>query len=363
MARVTMKDVAREASTSSATVSKVLTQGPESSLITDECRRRVLAACEKLGYVRQHAARSLRTGRSFAIGGMMAMQLDPREPRALEVIQFHAPTMAGMLTAAHRRALQFVAIAGNDGATPLDTCMTYLRERRIDGLIVPGAYPLQRSELAELSRQGLPVVFAGWPTDETALARVQPDDCSAIPEALAHFRSLGHKRIAWLGPEDDDLIYASRRRESLESLLHDQGLAPLSYMPCPEPPKQKLTIDEHIRQLVDPLSSLLTELDPRPTAMLVYDEFWALALYAACARLNLKIPEDMSVITFDDIYAATALPALSVISLELFDVGAKALDVVADVAEKKRKLDADHPIDEYVATRLILRDSTTTAKT
>jgi len=362
MKRVTIKHVAKEAKTSPATVSKVLTDGPESNLITAACRARIYEACKKLGYVPQHAARSLRAGKSYAIGGMMGMQLDPYEPKALKEIQFHGPVLAGILTAAHQRGFQFVALAGNDHEKPYDIGLRYLQQQRIDGLIVPGSYDIERSELVQLSQQGWPVVFAGWPIDPSMPVRVQPDETGSISDALELLMHLGHRKIAWLGPIDDHtdsrVIHAFNRRMAFDQLMKEKHCESVCYMPHLEPSVESTPIDAYIQVLTEPVTALLEEISSPPTAMLVYNEFWALALYAACNKCGLRIPEDLSIIAFDDIYAATALPPMTVINLGLFEVGVQALELVADLAEKKQLVDICNPIDKRVATRLVIRNST-----
>jgi DNA-binding LacI/PurR family transcriptional regulator len=92
--------------------------------------------------------------------------------------------------------------------------------------------------------------------------------------------------------------------------------------------------------------------------MIVYEELWAFALYQACRFCGIRIPADLSVVAFDDIYAVTAYPAMTVISLELFDLGVRAMEIAADLSESGRAVTPADTVDEYIPTRLIVRKST-----
>jgi DNA-binding LacI/PurR family transcriptional regulator len=355
MAKVTMKDVARAAETSPATVSKVLNGRAEEEAISEACRRRVMAACRELGYVRQHAARSLRTGRSYALGGLLAMSGGCRDDGSLERMQFHAPLLAGMLGAANEQGLELIAVAEREGRGPLENGLHLLETGRIEGLIVPGLYARRPEVVRAMEESGRPIVLALWEC-ESRLPQVLVDDVSAIPEVLDHFHELGHRRIAWMGPAAEEDIYCGRRERVYRDWMKDRGL--LEAVLNPHPPTGPLTgaFGERVRSLVDPVHGLIQH-KPRPTALLCYNEAWAVAAYHAAQRLGLSVPEDLSVVGFDNIYGATALPPLSVVSLDLDRVGKRAVQILADVAAGKVRYDDLTGTIEQVPTSYVRRSS------
>jgi LacI family transcriptional regulator len=354
MQRVTIRDVSREARTGVATVSKVLNPGPESGRISEACRKRVLEACEKLGYLPSQAGRSLRTGRSYTIGGLVAMGRSGNAPTTAS-LRFYAPVVSGMLHAAFRRGLQFTAISGSDGHEPLDTGLNLLRQRHIDGLVVSGAFPADWSRLSALMRDGGPAVLAGWPVPEDVPVRVDIDAVTPIAEAIDLLIGLGHRDIAWLGPATKGNPYAVRRSSGFAAFMQARGLPPRMEKVTPEPSRPG-TIEQTIAALVPHLVPLLDQ-TTRPTAVIAYNEALGLALYEAARLRGLCIPHDLSVIAFDDIYAAAALPPMSVISIELFDVGARAVELCADIIDGKRAPTENGRHVDYVPGRLVVRNS------
>jgi len=115
-------------------------------------------------------------------------------------------------------------------------------------------------------------------------------------------------------------------------------------------------MEDEIAVLVPPLLEWL-QCPHRPTAVIAYNETFALALYESARRNGLGIPDDLSVVAFDDIHAAAALPAMTVVSLELFGVGARALELCADMIDGKRSVPPDGRLVEHVRGRLAVRNS------
>ncbi len=357
MRRVSMKDVARHAGTSPATVSKVLNDGVESDRISKDCRRRVLAACRKLGYVRHRAARSLRTGRSFAIGGLLAMQvLDPGDARSQETLQFHAPLQAGMLSAASRCGLHLVAIPGGGSRSPAERALEQLREGCIDGLVVAGFnWPPAEPVVRRVWPQW-PVVVAGGPPS-LDVPNVRVDDLAPVGDAMEHLYALAHRAIAWTGPSEGPGSYPAERRRTYREWMQARGLRPQDLRAKPGPGADREPISTRIQHLVPQLAQALRGASPAPTGVLAYNDAWALAVYRACAWLGLRVPDDLSVIGFDDVYAAAAMPPLTTVSLELYRVGERAVERLVRMA-------AGEPEDsrtDCVPARLVLRNSTAPA--
>jgi DNA-binding LacI/PurR family transcriptional regulator len=350
-----MKDVARAAETSPATVSKVLNGRADEEAISEACRERVMAACRELGYVRQHAARSLRTGRSYALGGLLAMNGGCRDDGSLERMQFHAPLLAGMLGAANEQGLELIAVAEREGRSPLENGLHLLDTGRIEGLIVPGIYARRPEVVRAMEESDQPIILALWKCD-TRLPQVLVDDLSAIPEVLDHFLELGHCRIAWMGPAAEDDVYSGRRERVYRRWMKDNDREPTVLNPEPSVGPLTGPFGERVRTLTGPVYELIRR-EPRPTALLCYNEAWAVAAYHAAERLGLSVPDNLSVVGFDNIYGATALPPLSVISLDLDRVGARAVHILADVAAGNIDYADLTGLIEQVATSYVRRES------
>lgn len=355
MAKITIADVARAAGTSPGTVSKVLNEREGQDTISKACRKRVLDACEKLNYVRQHAARSLRTGRSYALGALLSTKSDYRTDTRLQQMQFYAPLLSGMLNAAGRQGLELVAVAGRGRMTPMENALHLLDSGRIEGLIVSAAHGAALSSVAPAVLVKRPIVVVVRPT-EMPLAQVLIDDLCAMPEVLDHLHEFGHERIAWVGPAPDADIYARRREDVYRSWMREHGFEPTVINLDGPPAIADVAFSTAVTRLSEPLLEAIPR-SPRPTALFCYNEAWAMAAYRACASLGLGIPGDMSVVGFDNIYSATAVPAMSVISLDLDRAGARAVELLAEVAAGKREFKNLAGTVEYVPTSYVRRES------
>jgi LacI family transcriptional regulator len=353
MARVSIADVAREAGTSSGTVSKVLNDGPESDRIGEDCRRRVLKACDSLGYVRNHAARSLRTGRSFAIGGLLSSpRSGSRGERGAEDIQFYAPFQAGMLEAATRHGLQLIALAGNEDASPAEVAVSQLRRGRIDGLVVHSVQWRRSAPVVRELWPEWPVVVAPAPAG-LDIPHVGVDDLAGVVEGLQYLYGLGHRAIAWVGPGDAEAeSYPALRQEKYVEWMNSRGLQPTVLHANSPIDMAGQPLGGRAMALAEPLADGLSE--EYPTAVLAYNDEWAMGVYAACARLGLRVPQDLSVVGFDDVHAAAAMPALTTLSLGLYRVGERAVERLVRMVEGK----PDASDGRNVPARLVVRDST-----
>ncbi len=351
--RVTIHDVAREARTSISTVSKVLSNGSETGRISADCAKRVDKARAKLDYVPNRAGRSLRTGRSYAMGGLVGMKDEGRVSPFQ--VNFYAPVTSGMLSAASRLGLQFVAIPHGAGGNGVDTGLEYLRRGRIDGLVVSGSYYADWSRLAPHMKKGMPVVLAGWPVPENVPVRVDIDTVTPMGKAVDMLLGLGHGDIAWIGPSSETNVYSERRRKGFELIMSERGIASRILYLQNEGKAENL--EDKVSDIVPGLVPLMKSKD-RPTAVIAFNEAYGIALYEACGICGLRVPRDISVVGFDDIYAAGTLPAMTVVSLELFEVGARALELTAAMADGTRKPDSEGCLVEFVPGRLVVRNST-----
>jgi LacI family transcriptional regulator len=297
----------------------------------------------------------LRTGRSYALGGLLAMDGGSRDDASLERMQFQAPLLAGMLGAANDRGLELIAVAARDGRSPLESGLQLLGTGRIEGLIVPGRYARKPELARSMEEAGRPIVLAlNW--CDSSLPRVVVDDLSAIPEVLGHFHELGHRRIAYMGPAAGDDIFSSRREQVYCRWMRDSGLKPNVLNPEPRAGSLTGPFGDRVRRLTDPALSAI-EVDPRPTALLCFNEAWAVATCSAADALGLRVPEHLSVVAFDNIYATTSRPLLSVVSLDIDRVGARAVEILADVAAGKTDFRDLIGTVEQVPTSYVRRES------
>lgn len=327
----TIADVAREAGVSKATASRALTG---STQVSDDARRRVHAAAERLGYVPSTSAVSLATGRTRNVGVIM-----PHVNR-----WFFAEVLEGIQEALLERDLDLTLYDADPGSdNRRRVFQEFLTRRRFDGLIAVGLEPAA-SELDTLLSLRRPVVSVIGTQRSTSVVTLDDPHASAL--ATAHLVALGHRRIAFLGgtsashwPHVESARYEGYEREMRESGLGEH----ISRTPA------ELTMSAGYAAAVDLLS------DPalRPTGLVAACDEIAIGAIIAARRLGILVPSDLSVIGIDD-HENAEMFALTTLRQVPREQGATAVDLLM------RHIDdpTAEPTSVIIRPRLVVRNST-----
>ncbi len=276
-------DVAARAGVGVATVSRVLNGSPN---VRPATRDRVLEAISALNYRPSRVARNLSLGRTLVIGVVMPFFTSPS---AVERVRGVVSALAGSaydlllfdVEAGERRQRAFELLDRSD---------------RADGLLVVSLVPPD-AEVARLRASGLPCVLVDAPHPE--LPNVVIDDVAGGELATRHLIELGHRRIAFVGdkPVDEFRFASSRdRTRGYERALEKAGI--------PTRPEyvREGTQSRHVARSI---ALELLRLPERPTAIFAASDTQALGVLEAARTLGLRVPEELSVVGFDDIEVAT----------------------------------------------------------
>lgn len=304
---VTVKDVAKLAGVSPATVSRVCNNAPS---ISEETRQRVQNAIAELGYELPAAS-----GKQAAPAiKKIAMILPPPNPEAYDS-PFLLKAIRGISDVCNQRGAVCLTVTGRDYEDILRSVQLFQERHGIDGYIL--LYSKKEDiVLRYLQEQGLLHVIVGKalePTPQTIC--IDNDNLLAGREATDYLYSLGHRRIGYVG-NPNDFLYANDRRAGyqLSLLLHD----------LPERSEDCVAIDRVDASGNEALYNLLKRED-RPTAFVVSDDMLALALEHACAQLQLFVPEDVSIIAFNNtLYAELAFPQITAVDINSYQLGHEA---------------------------------------
>ncbi|MDR9390639.1 MAG: LacI family DNA-binding transcriptional regulator [Trueperaceae bacterium] len=301
----TLHDVARHAAVSTATVSRVVNGGA----VADATARVVRDAIRDLGYVPNPAARGLITGRSDVVGILV-------------------PDLVGPLNAAIARGVEDVLEAHDKLATIMTDHRDEAREarrvatlvaRRVDGLVLIGSH-LHDAPLRDLVGD-TPVVHVGAerPPGDGGVPEVRIDNHAGIDAALAHLAALGHRDVAHLaGPRRD----GAERRAALRTLAPRHGL------------RVRRVVDTDFSEESGRAAGATLLADGDATAVLCANDRVAAGFYAAARERGLHLPDDLSVVGFDDLpWSAYLDPPLTTVrqpgralgrdaAARLFDAGA-----------------------------------------
>lgn len=278
--RVTIRDVADAAGVSTAAVSYAL-RGLQ---VSEETQRRVRRVADDLGYEPHSVARALASGRTGMVG-VLGPSLD-------DLWQQRFAAEAGRaLLASDRYAL--ILDAGGD-ASRQRALAVQLRDQQVDGIIVSPVDPAD-GFWPDIARE-LPIVSIGDQLQGAAVAgEVLFDNRSGVTCALEHLRELGHRRIAVLRPPG-----ASTSDRPAETYVRTEaGRLGLEVAVTSSPPG------------IPDVAAVARELlgaAPRPTAAFCFSDSLAYGVYAAARELGLRIPDDLSVVGYDDHPVSVLLP-------------------------------------------------------
>ncbi len=298
--RVTIRDVAARAGVSVATVSKVINERYGVSAAT---LARVRAVIEELGYEASLVAQSLRNHRTNVIGILVA----DLEPFSTELLKGAADAIRGS-------GFELVVYsAGGRTGDPLGWEKRYLS--RLSGTLVDGAVLVTPTVSLEVV-PGTPVVAVDPHTGPSHLPTIDSDNLRGAQLATEHLLELGHRRIAFLAGRPD-LQSAELRKTGYLRALTAAGITP----------------DEDLIRIgaYDPEVSaasahaLLTGPD-RPTAVFAANDISAIATVGAARELGLAVPDDLSVVGFDNVpESALCSPPLTTVDQPIREMGHRAI--------------------------------------
>jgi LacI family transcriptional regulator, galactose operon repressor len=337
MNRPTQVDVARLAGVSRATVSYVLNGLTDGRVpISDETRQRVLDAIEELGYEPDARAQALRSGNTKTIALIIP---DLRNPHFCE----YATGIEEAARASGYHLLLSSTTLNDEYAVDI---FKDLARRRFDGLILASSFILESDEaqstLAQIRKRGLPVVEL---SENYGVDSVSADYRDATREVMTYLLSLGHRRIG--------LIYGVGGHE-----LGQDRLQPyLDSLKAANIPTETGLIAECGPTIEDGYQAALKLLKfkSRPTALITINDLLAMSALRAAADLGLQIPNDLSLVGYDNIPMANYLvPRLTTVTKDAPALGRKAFEVLL-----ARIQNPDLPRQQVRSpARLILREST-----
>ena len=343
---VTIRDVARESGFSSTTVSIVLNNAPLSRYIPAATKKRIERAAKKLGYRPNLFARSLRSRRSHTVGVMVSDMTDPYCTLILRGIEntLYQASFLPILTDLHNERSRF------------ERYLEMLLDRRVEALIVLANWLFVDIDvLADLEKSRIPTAMIGHEPKTDTISSVVVDNEIGAYMALEHLHALGHRRIAFIrGPKT--LGDSSPRWKGVRNFTKVSGLEI----------DERLVVD--LPESRDPVSSFdagvqLTEellRRKRPfTAMMAFDDMTAFGAIRALMKAEVRVPEQCSVIGFDDIAGSSFYtPPLTTIRQPMETMGSMAVSVTVDginAVLEKRGITAVH---RKVVPELVVRDST-----
>lgn len=325
--RVTISDVARAAGVSVPTVSKVVNGRYGVAPATS---KRVLEVVAALGYETSLVASSLRRRRTNVIGILVA-----------EFESFSVELLKGISSAATGTGYELLAYSGLV-ASGSRTGWERRSLSRLAGTLIDGAIVITPTVL--MPTTSIPVVAIDPHTGPGGPSTIDSDNVAGARAATRHLIELGHRRIAHIRGRSD-LASAELREAGYRESLAAAGI-PFDPALVRDGGYQAALTAEAAREL-------LTSPD-RPTAVFAANDMSALGVLTVARELGLRVPQDLSVIGFDDVpEAANSTPPLTTMAQPLHDLGAQALEMLVGLLNGQ-----DVPSHVQLPAELVIRAST-----
>lgn len=329
-ARATIADVAHRSGVSTATVSRVLSGAAPARAAT---RERVLAAARELDYRPSGIARALKRSQTRTIGLLVTDISNPFFPQVVRAIEDEA----------HRRGYGVLLCNAADDPDRELAYLDLLLERRVDGLIVASARTTRR-HAARLGEVPMPVVLVNAETSAGSLPSVTVAHRLGARMATAHLLELGHRRIGHVAGPMTQAAASRLRLAGVTDALRVADIDPSSLLVAEG--------NEHVDGGERATEQLLAEAI-RPTGIVAYNDLSAIGALRAIRAAGLSVPEDLSVIGFDDIELASWTdPPLTTIRQPTETLGRRAVQHLIDGDPSRR------PMAVVLDPTLVVRGST-----
>ncbi len=297
---VTIKDVAREAGVSVATVSRVWT---DADCVSPETRQRVAEVAARLGYSPHGAARSLITRTTFALGVLLPDLYG----------EFFSEIIRGIDHVVRAAGYHILVSSSHESKDEIDAALRSMRGR-VDGMIIMSS-DLEAQRTLRTLQGSFPVVLLNGDAESKAFDTITIENHEGARAMTRHLVARGHRRIAMIaGPERNH--DAAERLRGYRTTLTENRIEL----------DESLVVQGDFSELSGHLAvTQLLALESRPTAIFAANDSMAIGALSALRENDLRVPHDMAVAGFDDIPLARYMnPPLSTVHVDISQLGARA---------------------------------------
>lgn len=329
MAAATIKDVAREARVSVASVSRALNGGGG---VTAATRERIHAAAERLQYIPHAAARMLITRRTHTIGALLPDLYG----------EFFSELIRGIDLAARACGLHLLVSSSHGGAAEAAAAVRSM-QGRVDGLLILS----ERVDTAFLRAnlpKALPVVLLNSAVSGPAFHVINIDNHGGAVAMVRHLLQAGHRSVALIAGPPGNFDASERERGYREAMAKYAPRAALTVV------DGDFTEESGYRA-----GQQLLARTKRPAAVFAANDMMAVGCLAAFKDAGVQVPEDIALAGFDDIpITRYVTPALTTVRVRIADFGRLALERLADVVERPGQ---ETPSADTLGFEIVVRDT------
>jgi LacI family transcriptional regulator len=312
MSNLTIKILAKELKLSVATVSKALGDSHE---ISNETKQKVLSLAQKLNYIPNPYASSLRKRKSKTIAIVLPEVAD----------SFFSLAINGIESVAREKGYHVLIYLTHESFEREKAILNEFKSGRVDGILISVSEETRSSDhIKEVSTEAIPVVFFDRICEDVKTAKVTTDDFESGYKATQHLAVQGCKKIIYLAVSAD-LSINKYRMEGYQKALKDYGVTDADIVLCGN------NLDENYHTIKEALTR-----KNRPDGIVASVEKLITPIYLACKEIKLTIPNDIKLISFTNLKTALILdPPLSTITQPAFEMGKTAATILFKGIEKE----------------------------
>jgi DNA-binding LacI/PurR family transcriptional regulator len=329
-----IREIARRAKVSTATVSRAINRVPT---VDPQLAKRVWKVVDELGYYPNTQARALVSGRSRIFGLIVSEITNPFFPEIVQTFE----------NLAVENNYEILLTSTVHDPKRMESSVRRMIERRVDGVAIL-TFGMEETLLDHFRFRKVPLVFVDVGPDEPGVINIRINYLNGIRQAVQHLAALRHSRIAFIaGPSH--LKSAMARKAAFELSMKEIGLSP-----------NLIVVGNHrmeggMRALVE-----FAKGNNRPTAVLCSNDMTAIGVMRQAYDQGLRIPDDLSVVGFDDIRLAEfTIPPLTTVRMSQMGLAKIAFQALLDEVQRKSPL--SERSEREMNTTLVLRRSTALA--
>ena len=325
-----IREIARRAKVSTATVSRAINRVPT---VDPQLAKRVWKVVDELGYYPNTQARALVLGRSRIFGLIVSEITNPFFPEVVQTFE----------NLAVENNYEILLTSTVHDPKRMESSVRRMIERRVDGVAIL-TFGMEDTLIEHLRFRKVPLVFVDVGPEVPGIANIRINYLNGIRQAVQHLAALRHTRIAFVaGPSH--LKSAVARREAFKTAMTEIGLPP-----------DLIVVGNH--RMEGGMQSLLelNRLSSRPTAVLCSNDMTAIGVMREAYEQGIRVPEDLSVVGFDDIHLAEfTIPPLTTVQMSQHELAKIAFQALLNEVDEPRT----HEHHNYeLITSLMLRRST-----
>jgi DNA-binding LacI/PurR family transcriptional regulator len=331
---VDIRDIARRAKVSTATVSRTVNQV---STVDAQLAKRVWKAIEELGYYPNRQARALVSGRSRVFGLIVSEITNPFFPEIVQTFE----------TLAVEQNYEILLTSTIHDPKRMELAVRRMIEGRVDGVAIL-TFGMEDALLEHLRFRNLPLVFIDVGPKAPRISNIRVDYAHGIRQAVQHLAAMKHEKIGFVsGPLK--LRSAVVRKDAFEASMREIGL----------PANPDFIVEGDHRPEGGKLAlQKLSNLRERPTALLCSNDMTAIGVMRQAFELGIRVPQDLSVVGFDDTRLADfMIPPLTSVQMSQTELATLAFNAL--LKEVKRETPSPNGTEYVLKTQLVLRSSTT----